>query len=1005
MPTHPDRLLNTPPSWSRAAAAGVVALWAGLAAGRWIAAVGGFEPHADLVVGEITFSGLAKAPDLTAAGVALLAFPLALWAIHGVALALTERNGARGAFDTLLILCVVPMLLWLGGTVLGQPFIDRPAALSLAALSLSVTALAVLTATVGAAAAQRPTIDGDTLFALCGRVLLIGVLAAAAMLAALTMLGRLRPLWGPALVAVTPSAIAAALGLSLLGTAWAWIRAGRDPERIVAALDRLVRLLQVPLALGFFALIEPSWAQGEERLRPNRPPAILLAAVGLLCVASWAMLARAKMGPAPTGLSVAALVVLLRLGLPAPQVFGMDNPGDHYHYGEWSLPWHQLSRHGVWPYIDLSPSHGLLSHLDGMMGALFGDGTLATAGQGRLMLRATGLILAALALTALAGPVPAAFGLVLMPLVGRHAMLLMALAVLAVLALPGLWRRPSLWLLAFGLLGLAIVLLAPSQGSAVVLAALPFAVWQLVRGWALERGVTLGVMAFGAALAVGLLLSKPGAVILALVGFIVENRAIYGAVHGIPVADSIALAWPVNPVFWEILRHAWFPGLIALAILLWAGLKQADADLRQRCLVFAGAAVLFVLILIPHTIGRIDPGGPSRPGAQSAFVLALLVPVAASLALTAQRRVAVFAVAAFGLGALLPAFRAGFDPGGWLAIPAASRPIGDRVLIDGAAHGLPRLGRGYIAPGLVAELAPLKQALDRILAPGETYLDLSDRNADYVYLDRPVPIESGAAMTLPATAMQQRSRARLDAQPPAVVLLGMGGAEAGHPFPASLRAHLVYRHVVERVARGELVGLQAGAASLLVDPRRVPDHLGDARARLDRAFRRADLGRIPQVWGASAAGLERDRLIRVRALDGAAEPGNNTIREGADFVVTGPDPGIRIDITPGIDGRDAGILRVELSCLEASAAPLRIELYWRHAGKAGFDEDHVVRFHGGTGVLLVPLDAAPRWLLGGLIERLRFDIADPAGCARLRLNGLGLWQRSALAPSPAGGAR
>jgi hypothetical protein len=101
---------------------------------------------------------------------------------------------------------------------------------------------------------------------------------------------------------------------------------------------------------------------------------------------------------------------------------------------------------------------------------------------------------------------------------------------------------------------------------------------------------------------------------------------------------------------------------------------------------------------------------------------------------------------------------------------------------------------------------------------------------------------------------------------------------------------------------------------------------------------------------------------------------------------------VLFDLTPAhIRGRDAGLLRFDFACLGSQATPT-IAIYWAEAG-ADLDERSVVRFPAADGAVIVPLDAAPRWLLSKNLGALRIDVADPAPCVAFTLRNIVLAQR------------
>jgi len=67
----------------------------------------------------------------------------------------------------------------------------------------------------------------------------------------------------------------------------------------------------------------------------------------------------------------------------------------------------------------------------------------------------------------------------------------------------------------------------------------------------------------------------------------------------------------------------------------------------------------------------------------------------------------------------------------------ATYPPGYRI-VDGKSFGLERIGHMAADSSTVDQIRSLKEALALLLRPDETYLDLTNRNALYYYLDLPI---------------------------------------------------------------------------------------------------------------------------------------------------------------------------------------------------------------------------------------------------------------------------
>jgi len=927
---------------------------------------GGPEPHPAPVVGELTFSGAGKGGDFlfvwlfaagTLGGFAAISFCRRLVADH---------SETRDCFHEYLAYALLPAAIWCASQILGKPFSGPPYFADLSLLYLSAVLILLL---LGASVAWRSGPLGagrfpENLAAAVGAPVLAGL----SVICAATAAARLFLL--PEMMSGRIVGAIAAGAFLLVCAATFLVLTGRASER---TLVRIFAVSQFGLPLALFALVLPPAGEGLPWDRTAPLTAAFLAPLVLAALFGYAALIRCwrGTGPALPVMSVAAIAIFVLFGDGRPTPYGMDNPLDYYHHGEWLIPWQQWAEFGKLPYIDYSPSHGLVDYLSGMLNDVLLDGTLAGFPQTRQLVRGATALAAAVALGRLAGPVPALLGLLLFPVTGRYPILIAVFCGLVFLTGRGLQSRPLGWLWCYLCSGTALVLLAPGPGAMAVIALAPLA---LVHLWTAGRRSprTLGLSAVAVlVLAGGLILLGPGEVILAQIRFMLENRPLYGAVHGLDWAHSLARDWPVNGAYWELARNLWLPATLLLltagTIRLWQRRSDLAGALREdRLATFAGVSGLFLLLVIPHTIGRIDAGGPSRAGALSVFALALLcLPLASAAGMRARAGVVVGLVAVLGM--LGPAFGHRLSVAELLSVPNATRaPQPGEQAIDGAASGLPSVGRTVVPEALVTRMVPLKAALDTWLRPGETYLDLSNANAQYFYSGRAVPIESGAVLTLPADGMQRRSVARLRETPPPVLLLGTLPSGAG-PFTLPLRAPILADWVFEQLREGiyEIVFTEPFVFAVRPDRLTAPVLPETAqKAFLSRLFAPPPLARLPAVWGASADPSWFAARSDVDTIE--AGPGVQADKTGR-YAIAGLRAGF--DIAPGAD---ADVLLFELACGAGNGGG---------RGRVIADGGAALEFDLVPGLHVVPLDADPMVLYAGHVETLRLDLELDPRCA------------------------
>lgn len=964
--------------WSEVAAA----LCLGGAIAAVFAQTGGPEPHPSAVVGELTFSGGGKHGDFRFVWT-LIAGAFAGYGL--VALCGRRAEEVRGTFREMLIYALLPAIWWAGSQVLGKPFAAPPhfSDVSLVYLSAALILTVLAMTVVRARHLVRAEIFRKALAIAVGAPFLAAFSVVALCTAAARVFGLPDSFSGSFVLAMAGIASALALVAAALAIA------GRLGEA-EKSLTRLFLMSQSGLPLAFFALILPPAAQElpMDRVAPLSGPFLavltLVAAYGYLSLLlRWRDIGSATGGNLPTA-SIAAIVVLMLFGNGVPTPYGMDNPLDYYHHGEWLIPWQQWAVFGNVPYLDYSPSHGLVDYLSGMVNHLLLDGTLAGFPQARQLVRGVSALAAAWALHRIGGPWGALLGLLLFPVTGRYPILAALLCGLAFLTAGGLQRRSILWLWSYFIVGTALVLFAPGQGAMMVVALAPVAAFHLWRSARGEPG-RLAVSAIGVILLSGtLVLAGPGEMVVAQIRFMLENRPLYGAVHGLDWARSLALDWPVNGAFWELLRGLWLPA--TLLLLGFAGKRfwQRRAEIgrsiaEERLALFAGAAGLYILLVVPHTIGRIDAGGPSRAGAMTVFVLAtLMLPLAARLSPRSRAGALVGLVAL--LGTLGPAFAHRLSAFDLLHLPGQVRDARpDERVVDGAQIGIPALGKTVVHAALLDRIAPLKAALDGWLNPGESYLDLSNANAHYFYIERSVPIESGAVLTLPAEGMQARSVARLRAAPPPVLLLGTIPSGAG-PFTLPLRAPILADWVFETLRSGAYEMVFEAPFLFAVRPDRLTGGSRsdtELQALLIRAFAPPPLEMLPAVWGASARRSE-SWFATVQPIDDRRYP------IGIDQAA--------IELSLG-DETTPDFLLFDIACGTPDVSD------WRRKvgnGRVLFGDGGTLEFDISSGLHVVPLKADPATLLAGTVGALELRLSIGGGCPMAKASGFSTASRAPI---------
>ncbi|SIT36285.1 conserved membrane hypothetical protein [Paraburkholderia ribeironis] len=161
----------------------------------------------------------------------------------------------------------------------------------------------------------------------------------------------------------------------------------------------------------------------------------------------------------------------------------------------------------------------------------------------------------------------------------------------------------------------------------------------------------------------------------------------------------------------------------------------------------------------------------------------------------------------------------------------------------------------------------------------------------------------------------------------------------------------------------------------------------------DTSFAKPELGKIPVAWGRSDRSLSK-KMTQVTTLDALPPTLHDLQAESGVYKVTGGNPQLSFDLsTLNVSGHGAGLLRFEFACMDRRATP-RFKVAWWGDAQSGPAEAAHLTFTGDDGVLIVPLDAYPRWLTLQRVLGLQMTLADANACGTFGIRNVALYQRN-----------
>ncbi len=212
--------------------------------------------------------------------------------------------------------------------------------------------------------------------------------------------------------------------------------------------------------------------------------------------------------------------------------------------------------------------------------------------------------------------------------------------------------------------------------------------------------------------------------------------------YGIPW--NLSLNTFINANYWlsEIVRAGFVFIIGFLFIILLKYSFNDKLNDRRNILVFSSIIFITSLLFIMRGAGRIDPNSISRLGIATVYIVGLLFPILTYYLFSKYKRMIVLSIIVFfisiygyiGNSFSLTQFIANVNSNAHL-------PSNFRYSKN---IGIDNLGNGVFEDIQINRLLKIKSFLDSVLDENETFLNLTNRNALYFYLNKKVPIETGA---------------------------------------------------------------------------------------------------------------------------------------------------------------------------------------------------------------------------------------------------------------------
>jgi hypothetical protein len=515
------------------------------------------------------------------------------------------------------------------------------------------------------------------------------------------------------------------------------------------------------------------------------------------------------------------------------------------------------------------------------------------------------------------------------------------------LILPALWNNKHRWLLIWLILTYIWPFARIPQGAICAISSLPFAFWQIVLFYKDNndnKRKTYGFFILSGVMVMSLLVWPFSRQFFGFMGFFYENAKI----NSIWAATAV-----ISKDYLSMSFFFWLP-LIAVAIIYYINEKSLKISYIAKnaiCLWLFSFAFIYMTSAISYSFSRMNSQNNIR-------AYQTVLAISGILFFTIWRAIHIGSVK-FILSALM-FYIMGYHGINDISIwNVNNRFQREYKIIDASEFGLDRFGKGTfedqfkwlnrnVTPetNLKEELI-LKENLDNILEPEETYLDLTMEGHYYVQ-NRKCHVEFPVYYTFTGDRSQKRAMNFLNERNIKVALLD--GSIVYDESPVNLRAFYLYRYALLNGMPYEISPFKtilmpnSHFEKIKIKP---PDKL-EALQILDRQFPKMDFGHLPYTWGRNYDNLESPPIELYNLT--------NDIFNDYEYLHT-------LNFKQTINGRTSDLLLLDVEILKGEAISMQVS--WENMDFP--NENNHVEFIAHNGINLIPLSSSPRWLLADKI--------------------------------------
>ncbi|MDR1952198.1 MAG: hypothetical protein LBQ37_01630 [Elusimicrobiota bacterium] len=552
--------------------------------------------------------------------------------------------------------------------------------------------------------------------------------------------------------------------------------------------------------------------------------------------------------------------------------------------------------------------------------------------------------------------IPLIAACILTYLIGRNGYQIMPCIYAAILLYPSLISKPERWIIVWALLSAIYPFARIPQGSLAVAASLPAVLYQIIVLYKSNKKTFYKVGIFGLCLAFVVMIYPFGEYFRGIIRIVSETAAVNGVFAGTPFRQVYKMS------FDQMLHISMFFIMPMISVFTAYLLRKYCGKDNKKTAAFVGFFVisfcfLYALSSISYSFSRLWDLSYARYS-QTIMITASILSIAIC-AFIENKKVKIGAF--LFLLIIIWYSNSGNSVRGLYNRGMYHIPNTKSEITDGADFGVDRIGKGFLSKDFVEDEKLVKESLDKILDKDETFLDMTLNGLHYYVSDRKLWLEYPVYYVYPGNKPQRRAVEILKDKNIKVSLLDL--RDVDDRININTRSYHLYRYALLNGLPWEISEYKTilmPAEYFKKIGKNPPDKLQTLKI-LDKHFPRHSgetdydpekelfFAHLPAVWGNGYKGFKKN-LIEINSF----EFSNKNPRIEWEYV-----------FSHYIKGIDGGLLYIDILDL-AGGDTAYMTINWINDEFP--NEINEVCFIAHKGINLVPVEAAPRWLLADKIK-------------------------------------